>query len=129
MSGSHAASSLGGLRNEWHEGACQRRHQSVELDGWWGKHMRGSWLALETARNMARPGLGCPEAEALYTLLEKRSDSEFYTRDANAFPWLVARMRESIGAADAAFFANRAVCDYAEKHYIPAARLTGRALR
>ena len=47
---------------------------------------------------------------------------EFYTRDDNGIPtaW-VARMRESMARLTPRFSTNRAVREYTEQHYLPAA--------
>lgn len=47
---------------------------------------------------------------------------EFYNRDAQGTPRAgVTRMRESMARLTPRFSANRALCEYAEKHYIQAA--------
>jgi len=47
---------------------------------------------------------------------------EFYTRNEKGIPatW-VGRMRESMARLTPQFSANRAVCEYTEQHYLPAA--------
>ncbi len=62
------------------------------------------------------------EAEALYDLLEREVIPEFYARDAQGIPtaW-VARMRNSMASLTPRFSANRAVSEYTEQHYLPAA--------
>ena len=62
------------------------------------------------------------EAEALYTLLEGEVIPEFYTRDPKGIPiaW-VRRIRESMARLTPRFSANRAVREYTEQYYIPAA--------
>jgi starch phosphorylase len=69
-----------------------------EVDGWWA------------------------EAAALYDLLEREVVPEFYNRNKEGIPtaW-VARMRESMARLTPRFSANRAVCEYAEQLYVPAA--------
>jgi len=49
---------------------------------------------------------------------------EFYERDANGIPgrWL-ERMRESMAQLTPRFSASRAVCEYTEQHYLPAAAI------
>ena len=63
------------------------------------------------------------EAAALYDLLEREVIPEFYTRNEQGIPtaW-VARMRESMARLTTQFSANRAVREYTEGHYIPAAK-------
>jgi starch phosphorylase len=62
------------------------------------------------------------EADALYDVLERKVAPEFYTRDPSGIPtaW-VRRMRESMARLTPQFSADRAVREYAEQHYLPAA--------
>ena len=62
------------------------------------------------------------EADALYELLERHVVPEFYTREDSGIPlaW-VKRMRESMARLTPRFSANRAVREYTERHYLPAA--------
>nr|MBP9903656.1 hypothetical protein [Verrucomicrobiota bacterium] len=68
------------------------------------------------------PSWDAAEAETLYERLEREVIPEFYNRNENGVPtaW-VARMRESMARLTPRFSANRAVCEYTEKHYLPAA--------
>jgi len=68
------------------------------------------------------PAWDAVEAEALYDLLEREVIPEFYTRDEQGIPtaW-VARMRESMARLTPRFSTNRAVREYTEQHYLPAA--------
>jgi starch phosphorylase len=68
------------------------------------------------------PALDAIEAEALYELLEGKVISEFHTRDEQGIPgaW-VARMRESMAQLTPRFSSNRAVREYTEQYYLPAA--------
>ena len=68
------------------------------------------------------PAWDAAEAKALYELLEREVIPEFYTRDEQGIPnaW-VARMRESMARLTPRFSTNRAVCEYTEQHYLPAA--------
>ena len=68
------------------------------------------------------PSWDAAEAEALYERLEREVIPEFYTRNEKGIPtaW-VARMRESMARLTPRFSANRAVCEYTEQHYLPAA--------
>ena len=70
---------------------------------------------------MIRPGT-LRDAEALYDLLEHEVIPEFYTRDEQGIPtaW-VKRMRESMAQLTPRFSTNRAVREYTEQHYLPAA--------
>lgn len=68
------------------------------------------------------PARDAVEAEALYDLLEREVIPEFYNRDEHNIPraW-VARMRESMAQLTPQFSASRAVREYTEQHYLPAA--------
>jgi starch phosphorylase len=68
------------------------------------------------------PAWDAIEAEALYDLLEREVIPEFYARDEHGIPgaW-VARLRESMARLTPRFSTNRAVCEYTEQHYLPAA--------
>jgi len=94
-----------------------------ELDGWWAE----AWTpevgwALGDGQEHDDPGRDAIEAEALYDLLEHEVIPEFYTRDARGIPiaW-VTRMRESMARLTPRFSSNRAVREYTEQHYLPAA--------
>ena len=58
----------------------------------------------------------------LYSLLEQEIIPQFYDRDENGIPsaWVV-RMRESVARLTPLFSANRAVREYTERYYLPAA--------
>jgi starch phosphorylase len=62
------------------------------------------------------------EAESLYEQLEHEVIPEFYTRNEKGIPtaW-VGRMREIMARLTPRFSANRALCEYLEQHYLPAA--------
>jgi starch phosphorylase len=94
-----------------------------ELDGWWAEAwtQEVGW-ALGDGQEHDDPGRDAIEAEALYDLLEYEVIPEFYTRDAQGIPtaW-VARMRESMARLTPHFSSNRAVREYTEQHYLPAA--------
>ncbi len=62
------------------------------------------------------------EAASLYDHLESEVVPEFYARGHDGVPtaW-VARMRESMARLTARYSAHRAVREYTEKHYLPAA--------
>ena len=89
-----------------------RRPTRRKWDGRWG-----------TARNIDDdPAWDAAEAEALYDLLEREVIPEFYARDGQGIPtaW-VARMRNSMASLTPRFSADRAVREYTEQHYLPAA--------
>jgi len=93
-----------------------------ELDGWWaeayapevgwaigdGKEHGESWDARE--------------ANQLYDLLENEIIPAFYRRNKEGIPteW-VARVKESMARLTPRFSANRAVREYLEQYYLPAA--------
>ena len=68
------------------------------------------------------PAWDAAEADALYDRLEREVVPEFYTRDEAGIPtaW-IARMRESMARLTPRFSADRAVREYTERHYLPAA--------
>ncbi len=68
------------------------------------------------------PAWDAREAEALYDLLEKQVVPEFYNRNEKGIPerW-IARMRKSMAMLTPRFSANRAVREYTENYYLPAA--------
>ena len=95
-----------------------------ELDGWWAEAFEPDlgWALGDGQEHGEDPAWDAVEAEALYDLLEREVVPEFYTRDDRGIPtaW-VARMRESMARLTPRFSANRAVRDYTEQYYIPAA--------
>jgi len=95
-----------------------------ELDGWWAEAYTPEvgWALGDGQEHGDDPTWDAAEAQALYDLLEREVIPEFYTRDANGIPvtW-VARIRESMARLTPRFSAGRAVCEYTEQHYLPAA--------
>ncbi len=95
-----------------------------ELDGWWAEAYTPEvgWALGDGLEHGDDPSWDAAEAETLYDLLEHEVIPEFYNRDKQGIPtaW-VARMRESIARLTTQFSANRAVREYTEGHYIPAA--------
>ena len=95
-----------------------------ELDGWWAEAYAPElgWALGDGQEHGDDPGLDAAEAEALYDRLEREVIPEFYTRNDKGIPdaW-VARMRESMARLTPRFSADRAVREYTEKHYLPAA--------
>jgi len=95
-----------------------------ELDGWWAEAYAPDlgWALGDGREHDDNPACDAVEADALYDLLEREVIPEFYTRDEQGIPtaW-VARMRESMARLTPRFSANRAVREYAEEHYLPAA--------
>ena len=95
-----------------------------ELDGWWAEAYTPEvgWAIGDREEHGEDPGWDWAEANALYELLEKEIIPEFYTRDARGFPvnWTV-KIRESMARLTPYFSSNRAVREYTEKFYLPAA--------
>jgi starch phosphorylase len=95
-----------------------------ELDGWWAEAYTPEvgWALGDGQEHGSDPALDAAEAEALYARLEREVVPEFYNRNEHGIPtaW-VARMRESMARLTPRFSANRAVCEYTEQHYLPAA--------
>jgi starch phosphorylase len=95
-----------------------------ELDGWWAEAYTPEvgWALGDGQEHGDDPASDAAEAEALYERLEQEVIPEFYARDKQDIPtaW-VARMRESMARLTPRFSANRAVREYTEQHYLPAA--------
>ena len=95
-----------------------------ELDGWWAEAYtpKVGWALGDGEEHDHDPAWDAAEAEALYDLLEHKVIPEFYSRDENGIPtaW-VERMRESMAKLTPQFSTNRAVREYTEQHYLPAA--------
>jgi starch phosphorylase len=95
-----------------------------ELDGWWAEAYTPEvgWALGDGQEHGDDPAWDAVEARALYDLLEREVIPEFYNRDERGIPvaW-VKRMRESMAQLTPRFSASRAVGEYAEQHYLPAA--------
>lgn len=95
-----------------------------ELDGWWAEAFTPEvgWALGDGREHDDDPAWDAAEAEALYDLLEREVVPEFYTRDEHGIPlaW-IARIRESMARLTRRFSTNRAVREYTEQHYLPAA--------
>jgi glycogen phosphorylase len=96
-----------------------------ELDGWWAEAYspKVGWAVGDGMEHGEDPAWDATEAEELYRILEEQVIPEFYARDRKGIPvdW-VARMRESMAQLTPRFSANRAVREYTEKYYLPAAQ-------
>ena len=94
------------------------------LDGWWAEAYSPAlgWAIGSGVEFPDDATADHADAEALYTLLENQIVPGFYDRDENGIPasW-IARIRESMALLTPAFSANRAVRQYTEEHYLPAA--------
>jgi starch phosphorylase len=95
-----------------------------ELDGWWAEAYTPEvgWAIGDGQEHGDDPAWDAVEANELYDLIEREVIPEFYTRDENGIPtaW-IKRMRESMARLTPRFSADRAVREYTEQHYIPAA--------
>jgi starch phosphorylase len=96
-----------------------------ELDGWWAEAYTPEvgWALGDGHEHGDDPQWDAAEAESLYQLLEREVIPQFYSRDDRGVPvaW-VERMRASMAALTERFSAARAVREYTEKFYLPAAQ-------
>ena len=87
-------------------------------DGWWAEAYRPDvgWLLDGEGRDDAA------DAARLYEILEREVVPSFYDRDSSGIPrsW-VARMRASLSLLTPAYSANRALREYTDRYYLPAA--------
>jgi starch phosphorylase len=94
------------------------------LDGWWAEAYAPEvgWALGDGAEHGDDPASDAVEAVTLYERLEREVIPQFYARDEHGIPaaW-VARMRESMARLTPRFSADRAVRDYTEQYYLPAA--------
>ncbi len=95
-----------------------------ELDGWWAEAFRPElgWALGDGKEHGDDAANDAAEANTLYDLLENEVIPQFYTRDSAGIPtaW-ISKLRASMGQLTQEFSASRAVIDYTEKYYIPAA--------
>jgi starch phosphorylase len=95
-----------------------------ELDGWWAEAYTPDvgWALGDGQEHGDDPAWDAVEADALYDLLERQVIPEFYARDEHDIPtgW-IKRMREGMAQLTPRFSASRAVREYTEQHYLPAA--------
>jgi starch phosphorylase len=95
-----------------------------ELDGWWAEAYSPEvgWAIGDGQEHGEDSGWDAKEADALYSLLEAEVVREFYERDKSGMPskWL-SRIRESMALLTPEFSATRAIREYTESHYLPAA--------
>ena len=95
-----------------------------ELDGWWAEAYTPEvgWAIGDGQEHGDDPAWDAHEANTLYDILEREVIPEFYARDQSGIPiaW-VKRMRQSMALLTPRFSAGRAVRDYTEQHYLPAA--------
>jgi starch phosphorylase len=95
-----------------------------ELDGWWAEAYTPDvgWAVGDGQEHGDDPAWDASDARALYELLEQKVIPEFYTRDKSGIPvaW-ITRIRESMARLTPRFSADRAVRQYTEQRYLPAA--------
>jgi len=95
-----------------------------ELDGWWAEAYTPEigWAIGDGIERGDDPAWDASEVESLYTLLEQQVVPEFYDRDAQGLPsrW-IGRIRESMATLTPEFSASRAIREYTNDHYLPAA--------
>jgi starch phosphorylase len=95
-----------------------------ERDGWWAEAYSpdAGWALGDGKEHGDDAVYDASEANALYDLLENEVIPEFYRRDGDGIPkgW-VTRMRNSMAHLTPRFSATRAVREYTEQHYLPAA--------
>jgi len=95
-----------------------------ELDGWWTEAYgpEVGWALGDGREHDDDPAWDVAEAHALYALLEQEVAPQFYGRDRHGIPvqWL-DKVRESMVTLTARFSSNRAVREYTENFYLPAA--------
>jgi starch phosphorylase len=95
-----------------------------ELDGWWAEAYspQVGWAIGDGQEHGEDPAWDAKESDTLYALLESEVVPEFYERDESGMPskWL-GRIRESMALLTPEFSATRAIREYTESHYLPAA--------
>ena len=95
-----------------------------ELDGWWVEAYTPEvgWAIGDGQEHGDDPAWDAVEADAMYALLENEVVPDFYERTPEGIPvqWL-KRVRESMARLTPQFSAGRAIRDYTDMHYLPAA--------
>ena len=94
------------------------------LDGWWAEAYAPEigWAIGDGQEHGEDSAWDDADAETLYGMLEHEVIPEFYDRNETGIPsmWL-GRIRESMARLTPDFSASRAIREYTENHYIPAA--------
>jgi starch phosphorylase len=96
-----------------------------QLDGWWAEAYQPDvgW-AIGDAQTHGDEGVWDDrDAAALFEVLEREVVPQFYARDGAGVPttW-IARMRASMATLTPQFSSSRAVRDYTQRYYLPAAQ-------
>jgi starch phosphorylase len=95
-----------------------------ELDGWWAEAYTPEvgWALGDGKEHGDDPAWDAHEANELYDLLEREIIPEYYARNEQGIPtaW-VNRIRESMAQLTPQYSSGRAVREYTEKYYLPAA--------
>jgi len=95
-----------------------------ELDGWWAEAYTPDvgWAIGDGKEHSDDAAWSAHEAESLYGLMERQIVPQFYSRDVENIPsrWL-ERVRESMATLTPEFSASRAICEYTNGRYLPAA--------
>ena len=95
-----------------------------ELDGWWAEAYTPEvgWALGDTYEHGNDPNWDAIEADTLYRILEQEIVPAFYSRNQDGIPeqW-ISKMRNSMATLTPKFSANRAVREYVEEYYLPAA--------
>jgi glycogen phosphorylase len=96
-----------------------------QLDGWWaeGYQPQVGWAIGDAQTHGDESAWDDRDAAALFEVLEREVVPQFYARDAAGIPsaW-IARMRESMATLTPQFSSSRAVHDYTQRYYLPAAQ-------
>ncbi|HTY92824.1 MAG TPA: alpha-glucan family phosphorylase [Steroidobacteraceae bacterium] len=96
-----------------------------QLDGWWAEAYQPDvgWAIGDAQTHGDEGAWDDRDAAALYEVLERDVVPQFYTRDAAGIPtaW-IARMRESMVTLTPQFSSSRAVHEYTQRSYLPAAQ-------
>jgi len=95
-----------------------------ELDGWWAEAYTAKvgWAIGDGKEHGEDAAWDAHEVDSLYVLLEEQIVPEFYDRDEQGLPskWL-ERVRESMATLTPEFSASRAIREYTDDRYLPAA--------
>jgi hypothetical protein len=95
-----------------------------ELDGWWAEAYSPEvgWAIGDGKEHGEDQAWDATEADELYSVLEREVIPQFYERNESGMPakWL-GRIRESMAQLTPTFSATRAIREYTEGHYLPAA--------